>query len=105
MDYLDIMFRDVPFNKTIRFNKIEYPALPSGFKPGVGELKWGSIGQYRRGLLHAYDMKSHWLIHKDHFNPETHPVEHLLVDSPHTLLLGALVIGGIMAMLSGDDGN
>jgi hypothetical protein len=104
MDYLDEQFRNVPFNKNLRFTKIQHPTLPYGFKLSIGDPKWGCVGQYRRGLLHAYDMKTHWLIHKDHFNPETHPIEHLVADAPHWLALGAIAIAGIAgAILSDDD--
>jgi hypothetical protein len=103
MDHLDIFFTKTPFNKNIRFSKSEIRELPPGFTPSIGEPKLGCIGQYRRGLLHALDMQDHWLIHKDHFNPETHPFEHLVVDSPLWLVLGALAIGGLTSMALGDD--
>jgi hypothetical protein len=97
MDYLDREFQNVPFNRNMRISKRQLPSLPFGFKPSFGEPKLGCVGQYRRGLLHAYDMQHYWLIHKDHFNPETHPIEHLVVDAPHWLALGALAIASLFS--------
>lgn len=103
MDYLDTYFENLPYNKDEKFSKMRMRELPMGFKPGIGELKFGCVGQYRRGLLHALDMQDHWLIHKDHFNPETHPIQHLVADAPHLLALGAIFLGGLTAWALGSE--
>ena len=97
MNRLQQYFEKIQFNKDITFDKGELPILPLGFKPTVlGEPLWGMLGQYRYGLLHAYDFGSYWLIHKDRYNPETHPLQHLLVDAPKWLAFAGF-IGGIAA--------
>ena len=96
MNRLEQYFERIPFNKDIRFDKREIPSLPAGFKPTIlGEPRWGMVGQYRCGLLHAYDFGSHWVIHKDKRNPETHPIEHLVEDASQWFLFGALAAGVI----------
>ena len=107
---LDAFFKDYPFGKDVRFEKRDLPRLPSEFKPTIfGEPRVGMLGQYRRGLLHAYEFQNHWEIHKDEYNPETHPVEHLVHDAPHWLAAaGAIVVGGLLAaavshFLGGDE--
>lgn len=90
-------FENIPFHKDIRFSKREFPSLPMCFKPTIwGEPRLGMVGQYRCGLLHAYDFGDYWLIHKDRKNPETHPWEHLVEDAPHLLLAGAAIAGAVI---------
>ena len=84
-------FKDMPFRVEKRYSKQDLPFLPSCFKPTLlGEPKIGILGQYRCGLLHAYEFPHYWLIHKDEYNPETHPVEHLAKDAPHWGLIAAI---------------
>lgn len=97
MDFLDEYFANIPYNTNVRVSKSQMLSLPAGFVPTIlGEPKFGCLGQYRRGQLHAYDMNSYWLIHKDHFNPETHPIEHVVVDAPEWLVLGLAVLDAII---------
>jgi len=83
---LDRAFENIPYHKNVRYSKQEYPTLPEGFRPHIGDYKEGCVGQYRRRLLHAYDMKDHWLIHKDKYDPDTNPIEHLIHDTDMSLL-------------------
>ncbi|MFW9979361.1 MAG: hypothetical protein ACFFEJ_14850 [Candidatus Thorarchaeota archaeon] len=97
---LDIheFFKDVPYNKDIKFTKKQLPKLPDCFEPSIwGQPKLGMRGQYRCACmaLHAYDLGEHWIIHKDKRNPHTHPVEHLVEDAPH--VLGAMIGVGALA--------
>ena len=89
-------FRYAPYRVEKKFTKRELPYLPSGFKPTIlGEPKIGMLGQHRWGLLHAYEFPDYWLIHKDEFNPETHPIEHLVKDAPFWGLIAGLAVAGI----------
>ena len=91
-------FKNVPFNKDIKFTKEQLPKLPGCFEPSIwGQPRLGMKGQYRCSCmaLHAYDFGDHWVIHKDKRNPHTHPVEHLVEDAPH--VLGAMIGVGALA--------
>ena len=80
-------FERIPFNMDVKFTKHQLPYLPLCFKRMfLGKPKLGMFGQYRCGNLHAYEFESYWLIHKDRRNPETHPVEHFILDVPHRLV-------------------
>ena len=96
MTDLQRYFDRVPFNTDVKFTKQQLSHLPSCFKKTLlGEPRLGMIGQYRCGNLHAYEFGSHWLIHKDRRNPETHPVEHLIEDAPHWLAIGMTIVAGL----------
>ena len=82
----DSQLEGISFHQNVRFSKHDMPALPEGFIPHVGDFKEGCVGQYRRGQFHAYDMKDYWLIHKDRFNPDTHPIEHIMFDTDLSFL-------------------
>jgi hypothetical protein len=94
---LDRLFSTVPRGKKIVFTIVEYPNILNGFKPTIwGEPRWGLPVQLRKGKLHAYDYGNFCEIHRDKWNPETHPLEHLRDDAPHWLAamaVGSLALG------------
>ena len=94
---LERYFEKIPFHTELKFSKSFLPNLPSGFKPSIeGDPRIGTRGQYRCGTLHAYDSRDCWLIHKDRWNPETHPWKHLVEDAPHWLAAAAAVAAPIV---------
>ena len=96
MNRLEQYFENVDYNQDLRFEKRDFTSLPSCFKPTIlGEPRWGMLAQYRCGLYHAYEFDTYWEIHKDKRNPETHPIEHLVEDAPHWLVLGGIAAGVI----------
>ena len=103
MDNLDVYFKNIPYNTDVKFSKNGRNELPAGFIPSIGEPKFGCVGHYRRGLIHVLDMQEHWLIHKDHFNPETHLIQHLVSNAPHWLVLGAIIAGGLVSLALGKE--
>ncbi len=61
------------------------------FVRSVGKLR-GQIRDYRGTVdgstmgIHVVEFPGHYEVHVDHFDPYKKPLEHLLVDSPDTLL-------------------
>jgi uncharacterized membrane protein HdeD (DUF308 family) len=47
----------------------------------------GSKGSMRKGRLHAHDHGDSYEVHLDHYDPDTNPVLHLVVDAPVLIFL------------------
>jgi uncharacterized membrane protein HdeD (DUF308 family) len=52
----------------------------------------GSKGSMRKGRLHAHDHGDSWEVHLDHYDPDAHPVKHLIVDAPVLVFLTHIMI-------------
>lgn len=50
-----------------------------------------TIASYRKGRYHAHETKSDWRVHMDLYDPDTHPVMHLVDDAPLLLMIAGTV--------------
>jgi len=71
--------------------------LRAGFNRSIGEPQ-GQIADYRMGLkdgksIHVREYDASYRIHWDARDPDTDPLGHLLVDAPHWLIIGGLLLG------------
>ena len=48
----------------------------------------GTIASYRKGRYHVHETSDEWKVHLDRYDPEKHPVMHLLDDAPLLLMIG-----------------
>jgi hypothetical protein len=97
---LDRIFKKLPPGKEIRFDKKKHPRILEGFEPTLlGEPKAGLPAQLRKGNFHAHDYGEYCDVHRDRWNPETHPVEHLIDDAPH-ILIGSLLCGAVLGTMA-----
>jgi uncharacterized membrane protein HdeD (DUF308 family) len=48
----------------------------------------GTIASYRKGQYHVHETKDEWKVHLDRYDPEKHPLMHLLDDAPLLLMIG-----------------
>ena len=48
----------------------------------------GTIASYRKGQYHVHETKDEWKVHLDRYDPDEHPVMHLLDDAPLLLMIG-----------------
>ena len=70
---------------------MDNPMKTGLFKISVGKIR-GQIRDYRGSIdgstlgVHIVEFLDHYEVHVDRFDPYKKPIEHLLVDSPDTLL-------------------
>ncbi|MBN2734220.1 MAG: hypothetical protein JXQ82_05110 [Methanomicrobiaceae archaeon] len=48
----------------------------------------GTIASFRKGQYHVHETETEWKVHLDRYDPEKHPVMHLLDDAPLLLMIG-----------------
>jgi len=48
----------------------------------------GVIASYRKGRYHAHETGTEWHVHLDRYDPERHPILHLIDDAPLVFLIG-----------------
>ena len=82
-------------NDEISIPKTVLPRLPEGYKETLLGDRRGAIRQFRHPSgLHVREYSDRFVIHRDSFDPRSHPVRHLIHDSPETILaLGACLYG------------
>jgi uncharacterized membrane protein HdeD (DUF308 family) len=51
----------------------------------------GTIASYRKGKYHLHETRTSWKVHLDRYDPEIHPVLHLVDDAPLLLMIAATV--------------
>ena len=51
----------------------------------------GSIASYRKGKYHLHETKDSYKVHLDRYDPEKHPLIHLIDDAPLLLMIGETV--------------
>jgi len=65
-----------------KVNKEVIPTLPPWFHPTLLGYSSNSIRQYRTNEGgHVREYRDAFVYHKDRFNPETHPIEHIVHDT------------------------
>lgn len=47
----------------------------------------GTIASYRKGRFHVHETKTEWRVHLDRYDPEAHPLLHLVDDAPLLLMI------------------
>lgn len=63
--------------------------LMSGWKVSPLNLPTpGVIASYRKGRYHAHETETEWRVHLDRYDPEAHPILHLIDDAPLIFLIG-----------------
>ena len=68
------------------------PSLPDGYEETrLGDPR-GSIRQFRRERVHVREYEDRFVVHEDHYDPRSDPIQHLVHDSPETLFaLGSAI--------------
>jgi len=68
------------------------------FVTSVGKIR-GQIRDYRGSIdnsnlgIHIVEFLTHYEVHIDHFDPYKKPLEHLIIDSPDTILKIPILLG------------
>ena len=65
----------------------------------------GTIASYRKGQYHVHETKDEWKVHLDRYDPDKHPVMHLLDDAPLLLMIGDTFITLISNMRRNESGD
>ena len=96
MSVLDDLAKGLKPGKETRIPKnwVTEPLL--GWSRSILSLpKPGSLGDYRKGLLHVHDMGDHYALHKDRIDPELNPWRHLAADAPKAFVEAVVFISVI----------
>lgn len=64
------------------------PLGPDWKKSDINVPSPGTITSYRKGQYHVHETADEWKVHLDRYDPEKHPVMHLLDDAPLLLMIG-----------------
>lgn len=85
------------YNKFDIPKNIEKPEESGLFKRSIGEIK-GQLRDYRCSIfdsnlgIHVVEFIDKYEIHVDKYDPYKKPLEHLIIDSPETLLKIPLIL-------------
>ncbi len=58
----------------------------------------GTIASFRKGRFHVHETETEWKVHLDRYDPEEHPIMHLLDDAPLLLMIGDTFVTLISGM-------
>lgn len=58
----------------------------------------GTLASFRKGRYHVHETENEWKVHLDRYDPEEHPVMHLLDDAPLLLMIGDTFVTLISSM-------
>lgn len=78
-------------------NYLENPDSSLLFRRSVGQIK-GQLRDYRCSIynsnlgIHVIEFIDHYEIHVDRYDPYKKPIEHLIFDSPETILKIPLIL-------------
>jgi uncharacterized membrane protein HdeD (DUF308 family) len=64
------------------------PLGPEWKKSAINVPSPETIASYRKGQYHVHETDGEWKVHLDRYDPEEHPVMHLLDDAPLLLMIG-----------------
>jgi protein-S-isoprenylcysteine O-methyltransferase Ste14 len=63
------------------------PLDPGWKKSRINVPSPGTIASYRKGRFHVHEMRGEWRVHLDRYDPEVHPLLHLVDDAPLLLMI------------------
>jgi hypothetical protein len=101
IDFVKLLISLVMHGKKEKYevSKEVMPSLPPWFHPTLLGFRSSSISQYRSeegGHVREYSKK--FVYHKDKFNPEKQPLEHIIYD---TQIMQSLIILGMISFAFG----
>jgi len=63
------------------------PPGPSWKRSALNVPSPGTIASFRKGRFHAHETTTEWRVHLDRYDPEVHPLLHLVDDAPLLLMI------------------
>ena len=79
------------------------PLDPGWVKSSVDIPTPGTIASYRKGAYHAHETATEWKVHLDRYDPEEHPVMHLVDDAPFIQMISDTVLALLLETRGGGD--
>lgn len=68
--------------------EVTEPLGPEWKKSNINVPSPGTIASYRKGQYHIHETKDEWKVHLDRYDPDEHPILHLMDDAPLLLIIG-----------------
>ncbi|MBN1165596.1 MAG: hypothetical protein JXA44_00535 [Methanospirillaceae archaeon] len=90
-DYLQPLNNGV-WEVVIHKDDISEPLSDNWEKSPVNVPTPGTVASYRNGQYHAHETKTEWRVHLDRYDPNVHPVLHLIDDAPLFLMISETII-------------
>ena len=72
------------------------PLDPGWTKSSINVPTPGTTASYRKGHYHVHETATEWKVHLDRYDPEEHPVMHLVDDAPFMMLITDTVLALLM---------
>ena len=100
IEILKKLLKNRRFGQNIIITKNLMEKVPKEFEETILGDANGAYKQYRcEPNIHILEYSDRYLVHKDRFDPRKFPLEHLIYDSPETLI--AIGIGSLLGIKIG----
>ena len=67
--------------------EVTEPLDPAWKKSRINVPSPGTIASYRKGRFHVHETRDEWRVHLDRYDPDVHPLLHLIDDAPLLLMI------------------
>lgn len=67
--------------------EVTEPLDPGWKKSRINVPSPGTIASYRKGRFHVHETRDEWRVHLDRYDPDVHPLLHLIDDAPLLLMI------------------
>jgi hypothetical protein len=76
---------------SVEKTSVTEPLGPAWKRSGLNIPTPGTVASYRNGQYHAHETRDEWKVHLDRYDPDIHPLLHLVDDAPLLLMIAGTV--------------